>query len=150
MSTTEPTFLIANLNRVNRELRRMGKEWDQELRDASGEIAERLVGRVRSSLASSPYAQDSRLAPYLKARRGNRPKVAFGAARKVASGGARASDLVYGVEFGAGSWRFPKPHRGREGYYLYPQVRRDGPEITRLYFEAVEAVWDRAAKAVRT
>ena len=144
----EPTLYVANLTKVNRELRKMGKEWDQELRDASGDIAAQLVGAVQRRVgAGGP--QDARMGQYLKVRRGNRPRISWGANRKAYSGGARPSELVYGVEFGGNSWRFAKPHRGRQGYYLYPQVRRDGPAITRRYFEAVEEVWDRAARAVR-
>lgn len=148
MSSPQSGLYIANLTAVNRELRRMGKEWDQELRDASGDIAADLAMVVRARASSSGYPQDARVAPTIRARRSNRPAVTWGGRRRVFSGGGTATDVVYGAEFGGGSWRFPKPHRGHTGYYLYPEVRRSSRDITEAYFAAVEAVWDRAARAV--
>lgn len=142
------TLYIANLNRLNRELRSMGKEWDQELRDESGVIASDLAARVVRKAGAVGYPQDTRVAPTLRAKRGNRPQLAWGGSRRVVSGGATASQLVYGVEFGGNSWRFPKPHAGQPGYYLYPTIRSEGQAIANAYLDAVERVWDRAARAV--
>lgn len=143
---------IANLNALNRELRRMGKEWDQELRDESGEIAGRLARAISGSIYSS--GQEGAIRGTLRARRSNRPALSWGGRAKVA-GTATASDLVRGVEFGGpspfpgGGHRFPKPHRGRRGYYVWPAIRSKEREIGDDYLDAIERVWDRACKAVR-
>jgi len=50
-----------------------------------------------------------------------------------------ASKVFFGSEFGSSLPQFP-PHRGKEGYYFWPTLRRDADKITQKYLEAVASV----------
>ena len=76
---------------------------------------------------------------------------------------ARRIDMFFGVEFGGGKFRKGnpthrqtvrgglvrrgggytsqfRPHKGRTGYFFYPTVRDEGPNIVRMYANGVERV----------
>lgn len=102
------------------------KELQRELRTADPELARRLQ-RVNKLLAES-VAEEARATAgpsvSTRAKRSIRPQASGREARVVA--GLRVPEF-YGQEFGGGARprtrQFP-PHRGREGYFLWPTVRR--------------------------
>jgi hypothetical protein len=86
---------------ASRALRRVPSALRRELSAGMREeIADPLAARIRSA-GRGVYS--SRVAPTAKGRASADPKVVVGGARRVASGGATARDLVFGAEFGGGS-----------------------------------------------
>ncbi|MGE5501673.1 MAG: hypothetical protein ACM3W4_07090 [Ignavibacteriales bacterium] len=118
MATTTDRFVASEIRGL--------KELQRELRAADPELAKRLQ-QVNKRLAES-IADEARGAagPRVSTRSKDsiRPQASGRESRVVA--GARAPEF-YGQEFGGGrrprTRQFP-PHRGHEGYFLWPTVRR--------------------------
>jgi hypothetical protein len=67
------------------------------------------------------------------------------------SGEPEAAEFFYGVEFGGAS-PFPRSHGGGDrfrehtgttGYFFYPQLRRQGPDMANDWFEMIEDVMEK-------
>lgn len=119
MAVTTDRFVAARVHGL--------KELQRELRAADPELARRLQ-QVNKRLVESVADEARSLAgPHVstRAKRSIRPQ-ASGRETRVTAGGARVPEF-YGQEFGGGrrprTRQFP-PHRGREGYFLWPTVRR--------------------------
>lgn len=136
---------LAELNRTMRELG--GKELQRELRDANKEVASEEADRVQSALAAAG-GMFAKVAPTVKASAGV-------TSAGVGFGGATAPFFA-GAEFGAdrdkdrtrstGSYvgyRQFKPHKGREGYVVYPTIRRDAERIEETYLEHIDRLTER-------
>ena len=65
---------------------------------------------------------------------------------RIVAGGPSAPDW-YGHEFGGGArprTRQFRPHRGTEGYALFPTIRERKPETERIVYERVNDLFTRA------
>lgn len=83
-----------------RSLRRLPKDLRRDVAaDVQARVAVPLAGAMRGAL-SGPYA--NALQGAVKARAAADPRIMIGGASRVVSGGARARQLIYGVEFGGG------------------------------------------------
>lgn len=100
---------------ASRSLRRLPAEVRSELRArVKAEVAEPVADDVRRA-GSTLYAR--RAAGTTRVRAGADPTVVVGGAKRVASGGARGRDLVFGAHFGGGSRVTAIPTRpGRRGH----------------------------------
>ncbi|GAB4333692.1 MAG: hypothetical protein Kow0010_20360 [Dehalococcoidia bacterium] len=103
------------------------KELQRELRAADPELARRLQQVNKRLVEGVADEARSQAGPSVSTRSkaSIRPQ-ASGREARVVAGGARVPEF-YGQEFGGGARprtrQFP-PHRGREGYFLWPTVRR--------------------------
>ena len=137
-----PEIHVEGLRRFLRVLSKLPKELSDETRDASQEIAGKLVDAAKNA-AHTPLQQLA--ASTLKAKRDRIPVVT---ARGTAQGHhhpVKASDIFYGAEFGGGKRSTTRqflPHQGKRGYFLYPTLRAQG---SRYYDEWVDAI-DKAFK----
>ncbi len=118
-----------------RALRRIPKELEQEVKDASREIAERAVADIRRSANTRA---ERKAAQSVRARAGRDPRIAAG-------GGARTvgGPMFFGTEFGGG--RRPttqqfRPWSGTQGYWLYPTVRTYGRQWAEHWLDAIDDV----------
>lgn len=100
---------------ASRDLRRLPAEIRKALgRRVRDEVAEPLAGSIRTA-GSGVYAR--RVAPTTRVRAGTDPTLVVGGAKRVASGGARGRDLVFGTNFGGGRRVTAVPARsGRRGH----------------------------------
>lgn len=100
---------------ASRQLRRLPKEVRAQLRTrVRAEVAEPIAQDVRAG-GTSLYAR--RVAPTTKVRAQADPTIVVGGARRVASGGAKGRELVYGAMFGGGNRVKAVPAQsGRRGY----------------------------------
>ena len=143
----DTSFEIKGLNQLLRALNTIPKDLQNEVRDASADIATDLVSGAKSAAVGR---QAEMVAGGLKVKRDRVPVVsASGTIRK----GVRMRDVFYGAEFGGQNrpttLQFP-PHRRQEGYFLYPTARRRGRHYANLWAEAVDKAfkdWDYKAKA---
>ena len=118
--------------------------------------AEREVAKgLRSGTDRTPKIEMSRSGNFVSRSRRN--------TRRTEASKARRIDVFFGTEFGGGKYgkgnttprttvrgalvrrgggyttQF-RPHRGTTGYFFYPTVRSEGPNIVRMYADGVERV----------
>jgi len=141
--TTETTVEIKGMKQLLRACSKIDKDLQNDIRDASAEIASDLVSGAQSA-ASTPL--QNLAASGLKVKRDRVPVVRVG--RTTVRPGTRLTDIFYGAEFGGG--RRPTtqqflPHRGRQGYFLYPVARSRGRAYSDMWADAIDqafATWD--------
>lgn len=107
---------VRGLKELQRELRAADPELARQLQQVNKRLVEGVANEARSAAGPSVST---------RAKGSIRPQ-ASGREARVTAGGARVPEF-YGQEFGGGARprtrQFP-PHRGREGYFLWPTVRR--------------------------
>lgn len=134
----DTSFEIRGLNQLLRALNSIPKDLQNEVRDASQDIATDLVAGAKSAAVGK---QAEMVAGGLKVKRDRVPVVA---ASGTLRDGVRMRDVFYGAEFGGQrrptTMQFP-PHRRQEGYFLYPTARRRGRHYATLWAEAVDAAF---------
>lgn len=107
---------VRGLKELQRELRAADPELARQLQQVNKQLVESVADEARSAAAASVSN---------RSKASIRPQ-ASGREARVVAGGPRVPEF-YGQEFGGGkrprTRQFP-PHRGREGYFLWPTVRR--------------------------
>ena len=107
---------VRGLKELQRELRAADPELARQLQQVNKRLVESVADEARSAAGASVST---------RSKASIRPQ-ASGREARVTAGGARVPEF-YGQEFGGGrrprTRQFP-PHRGREGYFLWPTVRR--------------------------
>lgn len=175
-SSQQVQRVIPGLNKFLRDARKLGPEFSKQLRDGSVEVADYVVKKSQANaqtqqerlVAKSLQARRDRIPKIrVSSSRGfaakGRPNRGRTEAAKV-----KAIDVWFGIEFGGGKYgkgnptprktytdgstrgggyttQF-RPHKGRQGYFFYPTVRQEGPEIERLYLAAVDRALTQFAK----
>lgn len=125
----------------------MGKDVSGDAREASTDLAESFLGMIEGAATT---AAELTVVEAFRVYRDRVPKVGFsGSAKTGASGGATAGELFFGTEFG--SDRFPQFPSRSTGYFFYPTLRAEGPELADDWFEDVfdlmADTWNRGARA---
>ena len=125
---------VEGLDQFRRELKKLADDdqFANDLKDANFEVASFVVERARS-FAFTPLQRKA--AESLKAGRQ--------AARAVVSGGGARYPFFAGAEFGSIQFEQFDPWRGSSydaGYFLYPTIREQTPEIVEMYGEAIERI----------
>jgi hypothetical protein len=142
---------VRGLKDLQRELRRLDKDLPRELGDANQDVA-RYVVRRATDRARRLGAMQAKAAESLTAARQQRIAA-------VRFGGARHPEAM-GAEFGADrnvprstsrgvvqGWNQFRPWRGsdtRAGYFLFPTIRDDTPQIIELYGELIDRLTRKA------
>jgi len=107
----------ASCRDTSRQLRRLPAELRKALAsEVQAQVAEPLAGKVAQAF-QGPWAAP--LARSTKARKLADPTIVVGGAKRVASGGASARQLVYGATFGGGSRVSTVTRRTRSGSTSY-------------------------------
>jgi hypothetical protein len=134
----------------------------QRAQGRAGTPAEREVAKsLRAKSDRVPVIEMSKSAQFVSKSRRN--------ARRSEASKARRIDVFFGTEFGGGKYgkgnptgrqtvrggtvrkgkgyttQF-RPHKGTTGYFFYPTVRAEGPNIVRMYAAGVERVRKQWAK----
>jgi hypothetical protein len=171
VAADDPRQLLPGLNQFLRDSKKLGGEFNKELKRESVNVANHVVARARAN-ASTPAERE--VAKSLRAGTDRTPKIEMSKtanfvsrsrrnARRSQASKARRIDVFFGTEFGGGKYgrgnkthrqtvrgalvrkgggyttQF-RPHRGRQGYFFYPTVRSEGPNIVRMYADGVERV----------
>lgn len=126
---------VEGLAEVNRALRALGgREFQAELREAGREVATEVASDARGR-ASSLGGVAAHVAPSIAASAGfTSAGVSFGGAAHPAAMGAE-----FGGQGRPTTMQF-QPHRGHEGYFIYPSIRDNGEFIERTYLDAVDTI----------
>jgi hypothetical protein len=140
---------IKGFKDLQRELRLVDARLPKELGDVNYDVAQYVIARSKGR-ASTPL--ENRAAGTLKAAR--QQKVSL-----VRLGGPRNPEAL-GAEFGAGhntlrnttrgvmeGWNQFRPWRGSgagAGYFLFPTIREDTPQIIDMYYDLIDNLTRRA------
>ena len=129
---------VRGLKELQRELRAADPELARQLQQVNKRLVEGVVDEARSAAGPSVST---------RAKGSIRPQ-ASGREARVTAGGARVPEF-YGQEFGGGrrprTRQFP-PHRGREGYFLWPTVRRRLKTAAEEWAEIFDDIFGRQAR----
>jgi hypothetical protein len=124
-----------------------GSEANAELRTASRAVAQRAVDGAQQ-LGASVGRQAALAATSLRTTSDRVPSLLYGGAKRVGKRKTPVGVLIFGAEFGGrGSPKTMQflPHRGRDGYFLFPTLRAQGPAATLEYLHALDALGARWA-----
>lgn len=119
-----------------------------EAKRASGALAEYLQGKIVNAASNTRNQVDDRVAQGSKVSKTSKiGEISLGFARQKFSGGASTQTLWGGSEFGSNKFKqFPawsgKLGRGSRGWYIYPTLRAEQPELIRKW----EISFDRIVK----
>lgn len=129
---------VEGLARLNAALKELDNGLAKVAREGSKEIATDVAEKARG-LAQSLGGVAAHVAPSVKASVGAK-------SAGVAIGGA-AYPMAAGAEFGAYQYAQFQPWRGNgsgAGYFLYPTIREEAPEITERFLEHFDDLRRRA------
>ena len=139
---------IEGLSQTIKAFNRLDKDGKNAARDEVLKISQLLAERIRARAPADKRYQN--LAVSVRAGRDRVPVIYIGGrATPRVSGGGGPRELVIGMEFGADQagpnrWRFPprtpKQGRGNAGYWIYPTLKANQDEITRLWFDAMDRI----------
>lgn len=126
------TIQVEGLSELNRALNRAESAVPGALRDTNKKVAENVTGKARGN-ALGLGGVAAHVAPSLRA-------VAGAKSAGVAGGGA-SYPMFGGAEFGSIRYKQFKPWRGSgpdAGYFLYPAIRAEAPNIEVEYGKALD------------
>ncbi|RTL22339.1 MAG: hypothetical protein EKK55_14865 [Rhodocyclaceae bacterium] len=124
---------VKGLRELNAELKKASPEMAKKLQEVNKQLVQRVADRAKSNfyrtVPGRTRSDDRPRRPGRGSISTSRDSIrasASGQQAKVITGGAKAP-AFFGHEFGGGARprtrQFPV-HRGREGYVVYPEVRR--------------------------
>jgi hypothetical protein len=132
------TIRIEGYREARKAIRQLSPDAKKHLRAAALELSQFLAGQVRAA-ATADSAQSALLAPTVRAVKGVVPGVEIGGSAAVGRHGTPAYDILFGAEFGASQFPQFRPHRGREGYFIFPTIEQNDQEIGQAWLAAVDA-----------
>jgi hypothetical protein len=131
---------VEGVTQLLRALSKIDKDLQANVRDASQAIANDLVASARGAAHTRLQAL---AASALTAKRDRVPVVKVGTS--MVRPGTSATDIFYGAEFGGGkrptTRQFPA-HKGRQGYFLYPQARAHSSRYMSLWADAIDEAFE--------
>ena len=134
---------VAGIKEILKEFSRLGPDLNKEVRVSSKRIAEDEVPRLKAA-ANRSDRLSAAVGITVRARSDRVPQIIAGGAKRIAvSTKPKAGEVFFGAEFGGGmrkSTRQFRPHRGRKGYWFWPQIRDDEQRMVKEWMEALERV----------
>lgn len=130
-----------DIRQILRSYKAMSDEAVAKSKEVSYKLADYAAGKIKSYAVGSRFVASSRVADNVKISRSSKiGEFAYGfKSQKLFSGGATTLDMVYGLEFG--STRYPQfPARRKEGYFIYPTLRRIQPELIKRWEQAFDEI----------
>lgn len=130
-----------DIRQILRSFKAMSDEAVAKSKEVSSELADYAAGKIKSYAVGSRFVASSRVADNVKISKSSKiGEFAYGfKSQKLFSGGASTLDMVYGLEFG--STKYPQfPPRRKEGYFIYPTLRRIQPELIKRWEQAFDEI----------
>ena len=131
----------ADIRQILKSFKAMSDEAVSQSRKVSSELADKAAGKIKSYAVGSRFIASSRVANAVKISKTSKiGEFAYGyKSQRFFSGGASTLDMVYGLEFG--SVNYPQfPPRRKEGYFIYPTLRKFQPEIIQEWEQAFDKI----------
>lgn len=131
----------ADIRLILRAFKAMSDEAIAQSKKVGFDLADYAAGKIRSYAVGSRFIGSSRVADNVKVSKSSKiGEFAYGyKSQRFFSGGASTLDMVYGLEFGSN--RLPQfPARKREGYFIYPTLRKLQPELIDRWENAFDKI----------
>ena len=164
MATTKMSggAAVEGLRETLRAFSSLDKDAQRAARDEVQKVANLLARELAQAGRATGDRRNAHVAASIRGTRERTPVVKVGNAQRMAAAGRpRASDLMFGMEFGSTNvasrggdnatvrggrpgWRFPErtPRaaggRGNVGYWMMPTIRRQQPRVVSLWADALE------------
>lgn len=157
----ERDIVVDGLDGLFAALRTLPKEASQAMREGARKIADRELPRVVSAGLASDK-QSALVARTITTKSDRVPTIRAGGpktlpierkayrstTRKLKSGRGKlvkpkAGDVFFGAEFGGGgrpTTRQFRPHKGHDGYWLWPTLRDDADDMLDAYQQLIDKV----------
>ena len=145
METDAITYDKAELRSITRAFKAMDDEAIQQSKTVSGNLATYVQGKIVDAaltrdLASIRIATGARVSKSSKIG-----ELSFGFVSQKFSGGGTTQQLWGGYEFGSNKFKqFPKwsgrEGRGSRGWFIYPTLRREQPQIIAQWEAAFDKI----------
>ncbi len=132
---------IIGLREFRRDLKGTDPKYAARLKVANIKAADHIVRRA-TSRATALGGVAAKAAPSLRAVK-SATQSAVRLTERFPSKGSRKS-FELGAEFGASRYKQFKPHKGTEGYFLYPTIRAEREYVTHIYARAVDSILKQA------
>lgn len=150
--------VVEGLAETLKALNRLDKAGKDAVKDQVQKVAN-LLAREIAAAGNSRSTRDAWVASSVRAKRDRLPVVLIGSAKRMPVSrrgqGPRASDLMFGMEFGSRGgtdnptsrggrpgWRFPAEtppkKRGNVGTWIFPTATAQQPRVVSLWAEALE------------
>jgi hypothetical protein len=150
--------VVEGLQETLKAFSRLDKDAQKAARDEVQKVAN-LLAREIAAAGNRGSKRDRWVAQSVRGTRERSPVVKIGSAKRMpvsrSGSGPRASDLMFGMEFGSAGgtdnptakggrpgWRFPvetpPKKRGNVGTWIMPTVAQQQPRVVALWAEALE------------
>jgi hypothetical protein len=142
MAAEAITYDKADLRGIRTAFKGMDAEAVAQARNVSNGLAAYVRDKIISAAASRPNDAASRIAQgSVVAKKSTTGELSFGFQRQKFSGGATTQQLWGGYEFGSNKFKqFPvwsgREGRGSRGYFIYPTLRAEQPQIIAQWEDA--------------
>ena len=146
MAIESITYDKADLRGILGAFKGMDAEAVTEAKKVSNGLATYVQGKIISAAASRPNDAASRIAEGSRVSKSSKiGELSFGFVSQKFSGGATTQQLWGGYEFGSNKFKqFPvwsgSYGRGSKGYFIYPTLRQEQPEIIRQWESAFDTI----------
>jgi hypothetical protein len=149
---------VQGLNATLKALNRIDKAAKDAVKVEVQKLANRLAAQIATAGNRTGDPRDAFVAGTVRGKKDRLPVVLVGKATRMnARGRPRASDLMFGMEFGSKGgtdnptvrggkpgWRFPAEtpprKRGNSGRWIYPTLVAQQPFVLSLWADALEKV----------
>lgn len=136
---------VKGLREFLKDLSTYGKEVSKRAREESKKIAQDEAEKISIRASTSGDKVAAAVGVTVRARSDRVPAIVSGGARRLStlSGKPRAGAVFFGAEFGGGgrpTTRQFRPHKGKTGYFLWPQLREDEREMVERWLTAIEGI----------
>ena len=146
MATDAITYDKAELRSITRAFKAMDDEAIQQSKSVSNNLATYVQGKIIGAAQSRPNEASSRIAQGSRVSKSSKiGELSFGFVSQKFSGGATTQQLWGGYEFGSNKFKqFPKwsgrEGRGSRGWFIYPTLRREQPQIIAQWEAAFDKI----------
>jgi hypothetical protein len=148
MTTESISYNKSELRNIMKAFKALDEQAQVEAKTVSSKLAEYVQGKIKqaasgrrvSTIAAQRIADGSRVSKSSKVG-----ELSIGFASQKFSGGGTTQQLWGGMEFGSNRFkqfpnRTPSKGKGNLGYFIYPTLRAEQPEIIRQWEDAFDRI----------
>ena len=139
MASDAISYDKAELNAIKRSFKAMDEEGITQAKKISNELATYVQGKIIEASGRNRNLLDDRVAAGSRVSKSSKVgEMSFGFAGQKLSGGGTTQQLWGGAEFGSNKFKqFPvwsgREGRGSRGWFIYPTLRTQQPEIVKRW-----------------
>ena len=151
MADVKVEYNRADLRQILKSFKAMDDEAIDQTKKLSSELAEYAADQIKAAARrNSKYPKGSiKVADGVRIAKSSKiGEFKYGFASQKLSGGGNTQDILYGLEFGSKRYkqfpgRSPNKGRGNAGYFIYPTLRQEQPELIDKWEKGFEQILDR-------